>query len=180
MHARTTLSMMTKSVMMMPKVTSLTDCCLLTKRKRCRASTFFDHLQDDITEENHGEGEGYNPFNEFDAESNNDFIDPVCNVLPASNDEGLKQSIMKPLSKKQLAKITTSDVPMNLRKSPPERLIDQSTTQNISLTLLNTNLSTMLAVCSAKKQFIINRQSHLKKTLRRRKFCLRSPRQQRH
>jgi hypothetical protein len=58
---------------------------------------------------------------------------------------------MKPLSKKQLAKITTSDVPMNLRKSPPERLIDQSTTHNISLMLPNTNLSTMLVACSAKK-----------------------------
>ncbi len=75
---------------------------------------FFDHLQDDITEDHHGEGEGYNPFNKFDAESSNDFVDPVCNVLlAASNDEGPKQSIMKPLSKKQLAKITTSDVPMN-------------------------------------------------------------------
>jgi hypothetical protein len=26
---------------------------------------FFDHLQDDITEENHGKGKGYNTFNEF-------------------------------------------------------------------------------------------------------------------
>ncbi len=40
---------------------------------------------------------------------------------------------------------------MNLRKSPPERLIDQSTTQNISLTLPNTNLSTTLVACSAQK-----------------------------
>jgi hypothetical protein len=40
---------------------------------------------------------------------------------------------------------------MNLKKSPPERLIDQSTTQNISLMLPNTNLSTTLVVCSAKK-----------------------------
>ena len=60
---------------------------------------FFDHLQDDITEDHHGEGKGYNPFNEFDAESNNDFVDPVCNVLVASNDEGPEQSIMKLLSK---------------------------------------------------------------------------------
>jgi hypothetical protein len=112
---------------------------------------FFDHLQDDITEDNHGEGKGYNPFNKFDAESNYDFVDPVCNVLAVSDDESPNQSIMKPLSKKQLAKITTSDVPMNLRKSPPERLIDQSTTQNISLTLPNTNSSTMLVACSAKK-----------------------------
>ncbi len=75
---------------------------------------FFDHQQDDITEVHHAEGKGCNPFNEFDAESNNDFVDPVCNILVASNDEGPKQSIMKQLSKKQLAKITTSDVPMNL------------------------------------------------------------------
>jgi hypothetical protein len=113
---------------------------------------FFDHLQDDITEDNHGEGEGYNPFNEFDAESNNYFVDPVCTVIVASNDEGPKQSITKTLSKKKLAKITTSDVPMNLRKSPPERLIDQSTTQNISLMLPSTNLSTTLVACSAKKK----------------------------
>jgi hypothetical protein len=60
---------------------------------------FFDHLQDDITEDHHGESRGYNPFNEFDAESNNDFVDPVCNVFVASNDEGPEQSIMKLLSK---------------------------------------------------------------------------------
>ncbi len=112
---------------------------------------FFDHLQDDITEDNHGEGKGYNSFNEVNAESNDDFVDPVHDVLGASNDESPQKSIMKPLFKKQLAKITTSDVPMNLRKSPPERLIDKSTTQKISLTLPNTNLSTSLVACSAKK-----------------------------
>ncbi len=80
---------------------------------------FFDHLQDDITEDHHGEGKRYNPVNKFDAESNDDFVDPVCDGLAASNDEGSEQSIMKPLSKKQLAKITTSYVPMYLRKSPP-------------------------------------------------------------
>jgi hypothetical protein len=69
----------------------------------------------------------------------------------ASNDEGPKQSITKPLSKKQLGKITTSDVPMYLRKSPPETLIDQSTTPNISLTQSNSNLPTMLVASSAKK-----------------------------
>ena len=57
---------------------------------------FFDHLQDDITEDNHGEGKGCNPFNKFDAESNYDFVDPVCNVLAVSDDEGPNQSIMKP------------------------------------------------------------------------------------
>jgi hypothetical protein len=40
---------------------------------------------------------------------------------------------------------------MYLRKSPPETLIDQSTTQNILLMLPNTNLSTTLVASSAKK-----------------------------
>jgi hypothetical protein len=48
-------------------------------------------------------------------------------------------------------KKTTSDVPMSLKKSPPETLIDQSITQNISLMLPNTNLSAMLVASSAKK-----------------------------
>jgi hypothetical protein len=60
---------------------------------------------------------------------------------------------MKTLSKKKLVKITTSDIPMNLRKSPPEKLIDQSTTQNISLMLPSTNLSTTLVAFSAKRKF---------------------------
>jgi hypothetical protein len=60
---------------------------------------------------------------------------------------------MKPLSNKQLTKITTSDVPTNLRKSSPERLIDQSTTQNISLSQPNSNLSITLVACSAQKTF---------------------------
>ncbi len=81
------------------------------KRKRCWTSTFCDHLQDDINEDDHGEGKGYNPFNEVDAESIDDFVDPVCNVLAASNDEGPQKSTMKPLSKKQLAKKNTSDIP---------------------------------------------------------------------
>jgi hypothetical protein len=125
---------------------------------------FFDHLQDNITDNNYVEGEGCNHYNEFDAEGNNvivdpvsnvlaasndegpkqsidkslskndDFVHPVCDVLAASIDEGPKQSIEKTLSKKNLAKITTLDVPMNLRKSPPEQLIHQSTIQNMSLT----------------------------------------------
>ncbi len=141
---------------------------------------FFDHLQDDITKDHHREGKGYNPFNKFDAESNDDFVNPVCNVLAASNDEGTEQSIMKPLSKKQLAKIITSDVPMYLRKSPPKTLIAESTTQNILLMLPNTNLSTMLVASSAKKLLIVNCQFYLKPTLRSRKFPPRSQRSQRH
>ncbi len=65
---------------------------------------------------------------------NNDFVHPVRNVLVASDDEGPKQCIEKTLSKKNLAKITTPDVPMNLRKSPPEQLVHLSTTQNMFLT----------------------------------------------
>jgi hypothetical protein len=84
---------------------------------------FFDQLQDDITEDNDVGGKGYDLFNKFDAESNDDFVDPVLGVLAVSNDEGPKQSIQKTLSKKKVANITTSDVPMNQRKSPPERLI---------------------------------------------------------
>ncbi len=109
-------------------------------------------------------GKGCNHYNKFDAEGNDIIIDPVCNVLAASDDEGPEQSIdktlsrnddfvhpvrnilatsddegpkqciEKTLSKKNLAKFTTPDVPMNLRKSPPEQLIHQSTTQNMSLT----------------------------------------------
>ncbi len=45
-------------------------------------------------------------------ESNNDFVDPVCDVVAESNVEGPKKSIIMPLSQKQVAKITTSDVPM--------------------------------------------------------------------
>jgi hypothetical protein len=90
------------------------------KKEEVSNEYFFDHLQDDISEENHEVGKGYDTFNEFDAESNNDFVDPVCNVLVESGVKGPKKSIMLPLSKKQVVKITTSDVPMYLRKAPPE------------------------------------------------------------
>jgi hypothetical protein len=144
------------------------------KKEEVSDKYFFDHLQDDITEDHHGEAKGYNTFNKFDAETNDDFVDPVHDVLAASNDESPKKSIMMQLSKKQLVKIITSDVSMYLRKSPPETLIDQSTTQNILLMLPNTNLSTMVVASSAKKLLIVNCQSHLKTTLRSRKFCPRS------
>jgi hypothetical protein len=65
---------------------------------------FFDHLKDDISEENHGEGKGYNNFNKFNAESDNDFVDPVCNVVVESGVEGPEQSIMMWLSKKHAVK----------------------------------------------------------------------------
>jgi hypothetical protein len=134
------------------------------KKEEVSNEYFFDHLQDDITYDNYLEGKGCNHYNEFDAEGNDVIVDPVCDVLAASNDEGPEQSIdktlsknddfihpvrdvlaasddrgpkqciEKTLSKKNLAKITTPDVPMNLRKSPPEQLIHQSTSQNMSLT----------------------------------------------
>jgi hypothetical protein len=94
------------------------------KKEKVSDEYFFDHLQDDISKENHGEGKECNTFNEFDAESNDYFVEPVCNVLAESGVEGPKKSIMMPLSKKQVAKITTLDAPMYLRKSPPETLID--------------------------------------------------------
>ncbi len=57
--------------------------------------------------------------------ANNDVFDnPVRNVLAASNDNGPQQCIEK----------STPDVPMNLRKSPPEQMIHQSTAPNTSLT----------------------------------------------
>jgi hypothetical protein len=57
--------------------------------------------------------------------NNDDFVNPVCNAIVASNDE----------SPKQCMELTTPDVPMHLRKSPPEQMIHQSTAHNTSLTL---------------------------------------------
>ncbi len=70
------------------------------KKEEVSEEYFFDHLQDDITEENHGKGKGYNTFNKFDAESNDDFVNPVCDVLAESSVEGPKKSIMMPLLQK--------------------------------------------------------------------------------
>jgi hypothetical protein len=61
----------------------------------------------------------------YESLANNDVFDnPVHNVLAASNDDGPQQCI----------EISTPDVPMNLRKSPPEQMIHQSTALNTSLT----------------------------------------------
>jgi hypothetical protein len=54
---------------------------------------FFNHLKDDISEEDHGEGKGYHTFNKFNAESNNHFVDPVCYVLAESSVEDPEQTI---------------------------------------------------------------------------------------
>ncbi len=95
------------------------------KKEEVSDEYFFDHLKDDISEENHGEGMGYNTFNKFIEESDDDFVYPVWDHLVESGVKGPKKSIMMRLSKKQVVKKTTSDVPMSLRKSPPETLIDQ-------------------------------------------------------
>ncbi len=124
------------------------------KKEEVSDEYFFDHMQDDITDDNYEEGEGCTQYNKFDAEGNNATVDPVHDVLAASNDEGPKQSMYESLSKnddfinpfcnilvasddegpKQCIEITTPDVPINLRKSPPEQLNHQSTTLNQSLT----------------------------------------------
>ncbi len=111
-------------------------------------------------------GQGIQYFNEFNAESDDHFVDSVCVALAESSIEGPEQRIMIRLSKKQVVKNTNSDVSMSLRKSPPETLIDQSTTQNILMTLTKTKLPTTLVASSAKKLLIFN--CHLKKNLRSR------------
>ncbi len=120
---------------------------------------FFDHLKDDISEEDHGEGKGYNTFNEFNADGDDHFVDSVCDVLAESSIEGPEQRIMIRLSKKQVVKKTTSDVSLSLRKSPPETWIDQSTTRNILLMLPKTKLPTTLVASSAKKAVYIQLSS---------------------
>ncbi len=61
----------------------------------------------------------------YESLANNDVFDnPVHNVLAASDDNGPQQCI----------EISTSDVSMNLKKSPPEQMIHQSTAPNTSLT----------------------------------------------
>ncbi len=77
--------------------------------------------------------------NAFDAKGNDTNVDPVCNVIGLSEDEQPKQSIYKLLANndvfynpvrnvlaasdddgpQQCIEISTPDVPMNLRKSPP-------------------------------------------------------------
>jgi hypothetical protein len=124
------------------------------KKEEVSSEYFFDHLQDDITKDYDVEGKGCTQYNEFDAERNDTTVDPVRDAIAASKDEEPEQSIYESLSKnddfvnpvrnllagsndegpKQCIEITTPDVPMNLRKSPPEQLIHQSTAPNTSLT----------------------------------------------
>jgi hypothetical protein len=126
------------------------------KKEEVSDEYFFEHLQDDITEDYDLVVKGCPRYNEFEAEgnnstvylvrddiaasedeepeksivykllsNNNDFVNPVRNAIAASDDE----------SPKQCMELTTPDVPMHLRKSPPEQMIHQSTARNTSLTL---------------------------------------------
>ncbi len=119
---------------------------------------FFDHLQDDIAEdiaEDYPvEVKGLSTSNAFDVKGNDTYVDPVRNVIGFSKDEQPKQSIYESLANnnvfdnpvcnvlaasnddvpQQCIEISTPDVPMNLRKSPPEQMIHQSTAPNMSLT----------------------------------------------
>ncbi len=115
---------------------------------------FFDHLQDDIAEDYPVEVKGLPTSNAFDAKGNDTNVDPVCNVIGLSKDEQPEQSIYESLANndffdnpvpnvlsasddngpQQCIEISIPDVPMNLRKSPPEQMIYQSTAPNTSLT----------------------------------------------
>jgi hypothetical protein len=45
---------------------------------------FFDHLNDDISGEDHGESKRHHTFDKFNAESDNHSVDPVRNVVAES------------------------------------------------------------------------------------------------
>ncbi len=119
---------------------------------------FFDHLQDDmaedIAEDYPVEVKGLLTSNSFDAKGNDTYVDPVRDVIGFSEDEQPEQSIYKLLANndvfdnpvcnvlaasnddvpQQCIEISTPDVPMNLRKSPPEQVIHQSTAPKSILT----------------------------------------------
>jgi hypothetical protein len=119
---------------------------------------FFDHLQndiaEDIAEDYPVEVKGLSTSNAFDAKGNDTYVDPVRDVIGFSKDEQPKQSIYESLANnnvfdnpvcnvlaasndnvpQQCIEISTPDVPMNLRKSPPEQMIHQSTTPKTILT----------------------------------------------
>jgi hypothetical protein len=115
---------------------------------------FFDHLLDDITGDYNLVVKGCPGYNEFEAEGNNSTVYPVCNDIAVSKDEEPEKSIYELLSNnndfvnpvrnaiaasnyespKKCMELTPSDVPVHLRKSPPEQMIHQSTGRNTSLT----------------------------------------------
>jgi hypothetical protein len=108
----------------MPKVYFLDRSLPSDKKEKVSDEYFFDHLQDDIAEDYPVEVEGLPTSNEFDVEVNDTNVDPVRDVIGLSEDDGPQLCI----------EISTPDVPMNLRKSPPEQMIHQSTAPNMSLT----------------------------------------------
>ncbi len=105
---------------------------------------FFDHLKDDNSDEHHGESEKYDNYNEYSEERDDCSVDLVCNVFAESSKISPEQCIMTILLKKQLAKKNSSNVPMSLRKSPPESIIDQLTAQKNLLEQPNTQLTATL------------------------------------
>jgi hypothetical protein len=94
------------------------------KKEEVSKEFFFDHLQDDIAQDYPVKVKGLPTTNEFDAKGNDTNVDPVQDVIGLSKDNGPQLCI----------EISTPDVPMNLRKSPPEQMIHQSTAPNTSLT----------------------------------------------
>jgi hypothetical protein len=128
------------------------------KKEEVSDEYFFDHLQDDIAEDIAEDYpvvvKGLSTSNAFDVKGNNTYVDPVRDVIGFSEDEQPKQSIYKSLANnnvfynpacnvlvasndngpQQCIEISNPDVPMNLRKSPPEKMIHQSTAPNMSLT----------------------------------------------
>jgi hypothetical protein len=124
------------------------------KKEEVSDEYFFDHLQDDITEDYPEEVKRLPTSNAFDAKGKNTNVDPVRDVIGLSKDEQPKQSIYESLANnnvfdnpvcnvlaasddngpQQRIEISTADVPMNLKKSPPEQMIHQSTAPNTSLT----------------------------------------------
>jgi hypothetical protein len=88
----------------------------------------------------------------YELLANNDVFDnPVRNVLAASNDDGPQQCI----------EISTPDVPMNLRKSPPEQMIHQSTAPNTSLTF-DLQQSSLLEESDTESQLDAKYEAHMR------------------
>ncbi len=128
------------------------------KKEEVSDEYFFDHLQDDIAEdiaEDYPvEVKGLSTSNAFDVKGNDTYVDPVRNVIGFSEDEQPEQIIYELLANnnvfdnpvrnvlaasndnvpQQCIEISTPYVPMNLRKSPPEQMIHQSTPPKTILT----------------------------------------------
>jgi hypothetical protein len=136
--------MMRKLVMMTPMVPFQMDRCLFDKKEEVLDEYFFDHLKDDNSDEHHGESEKYDNFNKHSEERNDCSVDLVCNVFAENSKISPEQCIMTILLKKQLAKKNSSNIQMSLRKSLPESIIDQLTTQKYLSEQPNTQLTATL------------------------------------